>query len=469
MKIKTFVADNIPEAFRAIKAELGPEAVILSTKYVRTEWSWRHPIGRQRVQVVAAVDRATPAESLAGAKNGRSLATNERDVMGQAAGCVTFRSWLEASLERDEVGPQTSGPGESARAVSFEQRKARERYRASIDDFQPESSGRQTGPSLAGDREPGEVDRLTVRLSQELVTRGCDLWTATKLAAEALTRAASRGVPTEARARQALRGVVMEQVRVSGPLFAGQRRFKAIAVVGPTGVGKTSTVAKLAAYYRLKEGRSVAVAKVERESIEGAEAPGVFARSLGLNVETVSGRRELVDLVSTNLGAELLLIDTPGHSLLDWEAMDWLRGLFSGDLPIEVHLALPANTDVQDFLDVTSRYTGFPVHRLLFTKLDETARFGRLFEILCRSRLPVSYLTAGQRLSDDLEIARAERVADLLCRGPSDVGGCERRERLSFDGGTSPREPRRPQSNSEPGAPEMEAHCSEGGRRWTTR
>jgi flagellar biosynthesis protein FlhF len=469
MKIKTFVADSIPEAFRAIKAELGSEAVILGTKYVRTGWSWRHPIGRQQVQVVAAVDRTAPAGSPSVAIESRASAAGERDAAGQPAGFVTFRSWLEASLERGEAGPHTQGSGESARAVSFEQRQAQERYRVSGDASQSESPSRQAGPSPASDRELGEVDRLTVRLSQELVTRGCDLWTAARLADEALARAAALGLPTEVRARQALRGVVMDQVRVSGPLFAGQKRLKAIAVIGPTGVGKTSAVCKLAAYYRLKEGRSVAVAKVEREPAGEADPLRIFADSIGLTVETVSGRRELADVVSTNLGAELLLIDQPGHSLLDWEAMDWLRGLFSGDLPIEVHLALPANTNLQDFLDVTNRYTGLPIHRLLFTKLDETTRFGRLFEILCRSRLPVSYLTAGQRLSDDLDIARAERLADLFCRGPSDFGECERRGRSSFDGEASTCESRMPQSDSEPGAPQMEAYSSEGGRRWTRR
>lgn len=469
MKIKTFVADTIPEAFREIKAELGPEAVILSTKYVRTGWSWRHPIGAQQVQVVAAVDRAAPASSPSVAMKGRVSANDEANTGEQAAGCVTFRSWLTASMERDEAGSPPQRAGGAAHAVSFDHLRAQERYGAFTNDSQPESPGRQGRLASADDREPSEVDRLIVRLSQELVTRGCDLWTATRLAAEALARTASRGLPTEVRARQAMRGVVMDQVRVSGPLFAGQKRLKAIAVIGPTGVGKSSTVAKLASYYRLKEGRSVTVAKVEREPVDGVDALRVFVRPIGLTVETVNERRDLVDLVSTNLGTELLLIDTPGHSLLDWEAMDWLRGLLSGDLPIEVHMAMPANTDVQDFLDATSRYTGLPVHRLLFTKLDETTRFGRLFEILRRSRLPVSYLTVGQKLSDDIEIAEAERLADLLCGGPSDFGERGRYERRSCDSGTSRRESRMSQPDTEADVPEMQAYCAEGGPRWTRR
>lgn len=468
MKIKTFVADNIPEAFRAIKAELGPDAVILSTKYVRTGWSWRHPIGHQQVHVVAAVDRNAPAAPPSAATASRASAAGKTDTTGQAAGFVTFRSWLEASLGRDEAEPHPQVSDEPARTGSFAQRKAQERYRASGHAFKSESVDRETGPSPVEDQEPGQVDRLTVRLSQELVTRGCDLWTAARLANEALARAAARGLPTEPRARQALRGVVMEQVRVGGPLFSGQKRLKAIAVIGSTGVGKTSAVCKLAAYYKLKEGRSVAVAKVDRESSGGADPLRIFAGSIGLNVKTVREKRELADLVSTNFGAELLLIDQPGHSLLDWEAMDWLRGLFSGDLPIEVHLALPANTDLQDFLDVTNRYTGLPIHRLLFTKLDETTRFGRLFEILRRSRLPLSYLTAGQRLTEDLEIARPERLADLLCRGPSDVGDCDRRNRVA-GGDMTASEGRTSPSEAEPPMALMEAYCSEGGQRWMRR
>ena len=88
-----------------------------------------------------------------------------------------------------------------------------------------------------------------------------------------------------------------------------------------------SVVAGLAAYYRLKEGRSVAVAKVEREPAGEADPLRIFADSIGLTVETVSGRRELADVVSTNLGAELLLIDQPGHSLLDWEALSLAIGI----------------------------------------------------------------------------------------------------------------------------------------------
>lgn len=461
MNFKTFVADSIPEAFRAIKAELGPDAVILSTTYTRTGWDWRHPIGKQQVQVVAAVDGTARSDVSAEINKAGAGVAGEDDATGAAADFMTFRSWLDASLGRDGAGLHSQESSEVARAGS-------EGYRESGESDPPNSAGRQAGPSLDGDREPGQVDRLTLQLSQELVTRGCDLWTATRLVAEAFARAATHGSPAEVHVRRTLRDVVMDQVRVSGPPFTGQKRLKAIAVIGPTGVGKTSAITKLAGHYRLKEGRSVAVAKVEREPTGGVDPLRVFGGFLGLKIETVSGKQEFSDLVSTNGGAELLLIDTPGHSLLNWEAMEWLRGLLSDVLPLEVHLALPANTDIQDFLDVASRYTGLPVHRLLFTKLDETTRFGRLFEILCRSRLPVSYLTAGQWALDDLQSATPERLADLLCGTHSEFGRCDRRDSFLSDGGTSGQERRPPGSDFKPNMSPLEVSCAEGGRRWTT-
>ncbi|MEX5214341.1 MAG: hypothetical protein NW703_09295 [Nitrospiraceae bacterium] len=467
MKFKTFVADSIPEAFQAIKSELGPDAVILSTTYTRTGWDWRHPIGRQQVQVVAAVDGTARSNVSAEINKAGTGAAGEDDATEAAAGFMTFRSWLEASLGRDGAGLHSQESGEAARASSHEQRRVREEYRVSSESDPPNSAGRQARSSLDGDREPGQVDRLTLELSQELVTRGCDLWTATRLAAEAFARAAMHGSPAEVHVRRALREVVMDQVRVSGPPFTGQKRLKAIAVIGPTGVGKTSAIAKLAGHYRLKEGRSVAVAKVERESIGGVDPLRVFGGFFGLKIETVSGKEALSDLVSTNGGAELLLIDTPGYSLLNWGAMEWLRGLLSDALPLEVHLTLPANTDIQDFLDVASGYTGLPVHRLLFTKLDETTRFGRLFEILCRSRLPVSYLTAGQSALDDLQPATPERLADLICGTHAEFGRCDRRDSFLSDGGTSGQERRPPGSNFKSNMPTLEVSCAEGGRRWT--
>jgi flagellar biosynthesis protein FlhF len=201
---------------------------------------------------------------------------------------------------------------------------------------------------------------------------------------------------------------------MGGPLLTPNDRHKIVMLVGPTGGGKTLTAAKLAAHYRLKEGRSVALIKVESGRVSAVDPLQLFAATIGLGVDIVRNKRELTECLWLRRETDLVLIDTAGRSPLDHDAMGELRDCAALESTIEVHLVIPARIHAQDLADLIDRYAGLPIHRLVCTKLDETTRYGVLFDSLCRTKLSVSYFGVGQRVTDDLEVARPEEMVDLL-------------------------------------------------------
>lgn len=371
MKIKTYQAATLQEAFQAIKSELGPDAVIVTTKYVRKGWSVFRPFGRSLVEITAACDEPVEATS----------------SLSMPAGDPATTNGFDAAL-RSSLGTAGHEEGASGQALSL------------------------------FDRMGKGAHVLTATLTDDLIQRGCEPWTASRIVSEAVMRVPLSPPVTEQSARAALdaalRDVILQHATVGGPLLAPADKHKIILLIGPTGAGKTTTAVKLAAQYRIKEGRSVALIKLEQGRAGAVDSLQLQAAAIGLGLDVARNARELADYLWVRRETDLVLIDTAGRSPLDREAMALLKDCLAAESAIEVHLVVPATTLAQDLEDIMGRYAALPIHRLLFTKLDETSRYGRLFDALCRMKLPVSYFGLGQRVTDDLDVAKSEDIANLL-------------------------------------------------------
>jgi flagellar biosynthesis protein FlhF len=214
--------------------------------------------------------------------------------------------------------------------------------------------------------------------------------------------------------QQALQQTIAGQVKTSGPLLSREDRKKTVILVGPTGVGKTTTIAKLAAHYRQHERRSVALITLDTYRIAAVEQLRMYADLIGVTTDVALTRGDAVRCIARRHDADLILVDTAGRSPGDRAGMTEVHDLLSLNHPVEVHLVLSATTRERDLMQYTNHYRGIPFNRLLFTKLDETTGVGGAFDLMRKTGVPLSYFSVGQRVPEDLEVARPERLAELL-------------------------------------------------------
>ena len=197
-----------------------------------------------------------------------------------------------------------------------------------------------------------------------------------------------------------------------GDAIGGRR----IMLIGPTGVGKTTTIAKLAAIKALWEHKRVLLLTSDTYRIAAVEQLKTYARILGVPVEIIFDISTIPGIVDAHENSDIILLDTAGRSQRDKKSMDMYVNLYNAFNPDAVHLVLAANMKYRDMLDVVEHIPDIPVSHLLFTKLDETISCGSIFNIQQVMGCPVSFLTVGQNVPKDIETAEGIRIAEFLMK-----------------------------------------------------
>jgi len=218
--------------------------------------------------------------------------------------------------------------------------------------------------------------------------------------------------PLAARARLAT--MLEQELRTTGPIPTTAGAGRVVALVGPTGVGKTTTIAKLAANFRLRENRRVGLITVDTYRIAAVEQLRTYADIIDLPMEVVSTPREMREAVQRMRTFDLVLMDTAGRSPRDEVRIQELRSILVEASPDEVHLVLSAAASGRSLAAAAEKFAPAGVTSLLVTKLDEATGLGHLLSLTRTSGLPVSYLTDGQNVPDDIAVAESKRLAQLI-------------------------------------------------------
>lgn len=193
-------------------------------------------------------------------------------------------------------------------------------------------------------------------------------------------------------------------------------RPKIVALIGTTGVGKTTTIAKIAAKYVLERGVSVALITADTYRISAVDQLRTYSDIIGLPLEIVYSPSELKPALRKHRDKKLILIDTAGRSQNNEYQMDELKEFLAVEPSIEKHLVLSATTKERDAEMILERFAACRPDRILMTKTDETDSVGFIVNLLFDRRLAMSYLTTGQSVPDDIEPAKPEALARLMLR-----------------------------------------------------
>ncbi|NTW15968.1 MAG: flagellar biosynthesis protein FlhF [Syntrophaceae bacterium] len=205
-----------------------------------------------------------------------------------------------------------------------------------------------------------------------------------------------------------------EAITRSIPVANKKKRKGIIAFVGPTGVGKTTTLAKLAAQYSMSEKLGVGLISADTYRIAAAEQLKTYARIMGLPIKVVSEKEDFRNALRQFSDKELILVDTPGKGRNESGYTEKLRDFLSVGVPVETNLLLSVTASRENMLDTASRFSIINYDNIIFTKVDEATGFGAMYDVIEHVGKPVSYLTHGQNVPNDIEEAKPHKIAGLI-------------------------------------------------------
>lgn len=260
-----------------------------------------------------------------------------------------------------------------------------------------------------GANNPSGGDRISRALLREGVSASASRALSRRLATLGTPDAATLGS-----IRSALSRAIEREIAFGEGLG---RSARVVAMVGPTGVGKTTTIAKLAAALKLRHAKKVGLVTSDTYRIAAVEQLRTYANIIGLPLKIAHSPEDMAAACESHADCDVILVDTAGRSQHDADRLDELRRQRDAAQPHQTHLVLAANACESVLLRAAERFRALQPDRLLITKLDEAVAFGPVVNVATRIGLGLSFVTTGQEVPDHIERARAERLARMVLDG----------------------------------------------------
>jgi flagellar biosynthesis protein FlhF len=369
MKTKTYRAGTMKEALAQVRRDLGGDAVILGTREVRR----RRLLGLRRREQIEVTASDSPAAAM---------------------------------MRVDSVlTPVTGGPATTNPALHAQFTEQLSRLHAMVEDLSRQGRLDHLLPDLPSELVPTYATLLEAEVPESLARR--------------LVRHVAEGLePDEFHnpdaVRDALRDAVESCLPIAPPIAVVPGARRVVALVGPTGVGKTTTVAKLAANFKLVHGLRPGLVTVDTFRIAAVEQLRTYAEIIDLPLAVANSPGEMRRAIDELGDVDLVLIDTAGRSPRDEVRIRELADFLIEAKPDEVHLVLSAVAGERSLRAAVERFAVARADRLILTKLDEADGLGGVLAVIGQANRPVSYLTTGQAVPDDIEPADRRRLARLI-------------------------------------------------------
>ncbi len=386
MKLKTFTAPTYTEALNKIKTELGDDVVIVSSKEIKRKTLSSPGLYEIVVAVEEDVKKIEPKKNdevllklSTAAKEISSLSKNEKKVTNSLR-----------PVNNDEIMALKEEISKIADTLKYLQATVWDITNKNELELPPEFSEIYALAKASGiaSKHLDEIMRLTIKYMPLKMRKNR---TAIKRYFHTLLKK-------------------MIPVRIEREIKPPHKKI--MMFVGPTGVGKTTTIAKLAARYayKLSARHKVGIITLDTYRIGAVEQLMTYAKMMRLPIETVVDPSDFEEALKALRHNDYILIDTVGSSQHDKEKIEKLSSFLKINTfaEININLVLSAITKYEDLTDIYNNFSILPIDTLIFTKLDETRNYGNIFSLLLDTKKPVSYYSIGQEVPDDLMEANAE-------------------------------------------------------------
>jgi len=368
MKVKKYQAPTMPEALDKVKNEFGDDAVILSSKAVYTG-GFLGLFRKKQIEVVAAIEPESPQskQKKQRSSNETLLKSKQKPVDSSQDQAVlkelrSLRQWMEKSVDQ----PADSLP------VTFDMVKQE---------------------LIEQDVDPGVIDNLIDLILEE--NHQTDY--------------------TFEEARQLVKQKI-EQLFVEFKCGHIDFQKKFIHLVGPTGVGKTTTIAKLAANSMIKEGKKVAFITTDTYRIAAIEQLKTYSNILDIPLEIAYTMEDYQKARLKFQDYDLVFVDTAGRNFKNEKYIAELGKVVDLEHDIETYLVLSLTTKPKDLSMLFNQFKSIPLKQIFFTKSDETNSYGAILNLVSLNKIGVGFLTNGQNVPDDIKKATPHFLTDLLMK-----------------------------------------------------
>jgi flagellar biosynthesis protein FlhF len=369
---KTYRGKTMKEALAQVRKDLGGDAVIIASREVRR----RRLFGLAHRQLIEVTASATmpPRESV---EEGSSL---EGRFGERSTAPVTKTSQIRRGDAMSLLPAMDPTPDQAGRLGALFGDLPPElfaSYAQLVDNDVPEILARRLIRSLAHRLEPDQAgDPRAIQ--------------------EALVETVGQCIP------------------IAPPCRAVPGTRRIVALVGPTGVGKTTTVAKLAASFKVMQGLRTGLVTLDTYRIAAVDQLKTYAEIIDLPLAVANDPGQVSQAISALGAVDIVFIDTAGRSPRDEPRIRELDAFMARSRPDEVHLVLNAGASERTLRSAVERFAQVRADRLIWAKVDEAPSLGAVLSVLGQANLPVSYLTTGQDVPDDIEAADRKRLARLV-------------------------------------------------------
>jgi flagellar biosynthesis protein FlhF len=376
MKIKTYVANNMQEALYKIKSDLGKDAIILQTKHIRKGGILGF-FSRSMVEVVAANDLAvtqTPSK-----KAYTNTRIHETVPPIQPTGSIEFQDI------KNDLG------------------EVKDMIKNLYSNHLQKSLVSEWGFSPVFERFYKKM--MAMEINEELIN-------------SIFSKVSQALKPEELKDENVLfttiKNELISQIGKIEPIHLSEDKNVIVAFIGPTGVGKTTTIAKLAAKFTLYHEKKVAMITADTFRVGAIEQLKTYGELLEIPVEVIYGNDDIKTALNRVKGYDLVLIDTMGSSPNNKMQIKKVKSLLDAVNPTDIYMVISATTKSRDIGDILNNYKELNFNKLIITKLDETRTYGTIMNAVKMTDSNLSYFTVGQNVPDDIEIASAEKLAGMI-------------------------------------------------------
>jgi flagellar biosynthesis protein FlhF len=443
MDLRTYRSTTMAGALAEVKKDLGPDAVILRTRSFKSGGVLGFG-GNSIIEITAAREEHaprvhTPARRAAPARPDPSRAAPEKTGV-RGAGPVSPVAVAPLPPRAGENPAESpvpvrapEGPRPAAPVTRVELRPVSPAAQATLEN-ELAAIRRMVGQVLQTTRRAaGRIEPIDAHLFSpanrydplfDLYETLCDREAPPAMLDELIAEVRDELSPGEQSDASIVRETLIRRLgsrlRVAPPIAPGapdQGGPLVETLIGPTGVGKTTTIAKLAATHKLRHGRSVGLITADTYRIAAVEQLRTYAGIIGLPLEVALTPEDIAAARERLAGCDVILVDTPGRSPRDRARLEQLGAFLHAARPTRTHLVLSSASSASALRDAFQHFAPSKPDCLVLTKLDEAPTLGIIAHAAETTSLPLSYITTGQEVPDHIEVARSERLARLILGG----------------------------------------------------